>query len=103
MSCEYGVDYNTIAGVVTGAMFVASELLALSKKTKANGIVHLILIYLEKKFRVQEPDNPEYGAVPEYAESVEGDIDAESEEYQTNPFNTVETRKQYIKYYNSSI
>jgi hypothetical protein len=32
-------------------MLIASEIMAVSKKTKANGIFHLILIYLEKKFR----------------------------------------------------
>lgn len=50
-SCEYIVDYKSILSISAGVMLVASEMLALSKKTKANGLFHLILIYFEKKFR----------------------------------------------------
>jgi hypothetical protein len=52
--CEYVVDYKSVLSVLAGVMLVASEIMAVSKKTKANGIFHLILIYLEKKFRNDE-------------------------------------------------
>jgi hypothetical protein len=53
-NCEYVVDYKSVLSVLAGVMLIASEIMAVSKKTKANGIFHLILIYLEKKFRNDE-------------------------------------------------
>jgi hypothetical protein len=53
-NCEYVVDYKSVLSVFAGMMLIASEIMAVSKKTKANGIFHLILIYLEKKFRNDE-------------------------------------------------
>lgn len=70
MNSECSVEVQSLVGAAATFMFVASELLALSKKTKANGIFHLILIYLEKKFRKSDEnpyeesqndiENPEY-------------------------------------------
>lgn len=56
VDCECSVDYKSIISVCAGLLLITSELLALSKKTKANGIFHLILIYLEKKLRTEEPE-----------------------------------------------
>jgi hypothetical protein len=53
-NCEYVVDYKSVLSIFAGVMLIASEIMAVSKKTKANGIFHLILIYLEKKFRNDE-------------------------------------------------
>lgn len=99
MSCESVVDYNTIAGVLAGVLFIGSELLALSKKTKANGIAHLILIYLEKKFRVPESVDPEYGAVPEYG-SVDGDVESLEDTEIEEPRGTPQDYFRYSNGYN---
>lgn len=75
MNSECSVEVQSLVGAAATLMFVASELLALSKKTKANGIFHLILIYLEKKFRKSE----EYDEVP-YEESANDIENPECEE-----------------------
>jgi hypothetical protein len=66
-NCEYIVDYKSVLSIFAGVMLIASEIMAVSKKTKANGIFHLILIYLEKKFRNDE-ENP-----GELLEELEGE------------------------------